>query len=258
MLARRLAPMSTHELLILSAVLGAGAFVEAVAGFGGTILALSIGARWFGIEQLLAWFLPLNLGLSTVLAWRGKGAIAGSLLVRRILPMILVGVGLGTWLSLHIDAERARGVFAGLVILVALVELATTFRRTVAPPATAMRPAVQGGLLLGAGVVHGVFATGGPLAVAVIGRMLPTKAALRSTLAVMWFVLNIIVCTRLNRRGQLDGASLWDSLHLVPAMAAGMLAGDLVHRRVAEASFRKVVAVLLLVTGGLLLQAALR
>lgn len=258
MLRRRPAPMSTHELLILSAVLGAGALVEAVAGFGGTILALSIGARWFGIEELLAWFLPLNLGLSTALAWRGRDAIAGRLLVRRILPTILLGLALGTALTWQIDAERARGVFAGLVIVVALLELASTFRRTVAPPTTALRPAAQGGLLLGAGVVHGVFATGGPLAVAVIGRMLATKAALRATLAVMWFVLNVIVCGRLIARGHLDGASLWGSLHLVPAMAAGMVAGDLIHRRVAEDSFRKVVAVLLLVTGGLLLQAALR
>ena len=51
--------MSSEDLLILSCVLGAGAFVEAVAGFGGTVLALSLGARWFGIEALLAWFLPL-------------------------------------------------------------------------------------------------------------------------------------------------------------------------------------------------------
>ena len=250
--------MTTPDLLIHAAVLGAGAFVEAVAGFGGTILALSIGARWFGIEQLLAWFLPLNLGLSTVLALRGGHAIAGGLLVRRILPMILIGLAVGTWLATRIDADRARGLFASLVIVVAVVELISSLRRSAAGPTTAMRPVVQGGLLLGAGVVHGVFATGGPLAVAVIGRMLPTKTALRATLAVMWFVLNVIVSARLVRSGHLDGDSLWWSLHLVPALAVGMLAGDLVHRRVAETSFRKVVAVVLLVTGGLLLQAALR
>jgi uncharacterized membrane protein YfcA len=249
--------MSTHDLLILSAVLGAGAFVEAVAGFGGTILALSIGARWFGIEELLAWFLPLNMGLSTALALRGRHAIAGRLLARRILPTILAGLAGGTALAYAIDAERARGVFAALVIAVAVVELASSLRPTRAAPSTPMRPAVQGGLLLGAGVVHGVFATGGPLAVAVIGRMLPTKAALRSTLAVMWFVLNVIVSARLAARGHLDGASLRGSLLLIPAMAAGMLLGDLVHRRVSEGGFRQVVAVLLLVTGGLLLQAAL-
>ena len=251
------APMTDHDVLILSAVLGAGAFVEAVAGFGGTILALSIGARWFGIEQLLAWFLPLNMGLSTALALRGRHAIAGGVLARRILPAILVGLAIGTALTWAIDAERARGVFAGLVIVVGALELAGGLRRAPAP-STPLRPPVQGGLLVGAGIVHGVFATGGPLAVAVISRMLPSKTALRSTLAVMWFVLNVIVCARLVARGHLDAHSLWGSLMLVPAMAAGMLVGDVVHHRVSEDGFRRVVAALLLVTGGLLLQAALR
>ena len=250
--------MSHDDLLILSAVLGAGAFVEAVAGFGGTILALSLGARWFGIAPLLAWFLPLNLGLSTALALRGRGAIAWRALGRRILPTILIGLAAGTALSQVIDAERARGLFAGLVIAVALVELARRLRPTAADATDSLRPAVQGGLLLGAGVVHGVFATGGPLAVAVIGRMLPAKAALRATLAVMWFVLNVIVSARLVASGYLDGDSLWTSLQLVPAMIAGMLLGDLVHHRVAEGTFRTVVAGLLLVTGCLLLHAALR
>lgn len=250
--------MSHHDLLILSAVLGAGAFVEAVAGFGGTILALSLGARWFGIEALLAWFLPLNLVLSLALAARGRDAIAGHLLARRILPLVLVGLAAGTALSWVVDAERARAAFAALVIAVAAVELATRLRPSAAPVDAGLRPPVQAGLLLGAGVVHGVFATGGPLAVAVIGRMLPTKAALRASLAVMWLVLNLIVCARLVARGHLDGDSLWVSTRLAPAMALGMVAGELVHRRVDERGFRLVVAVLLLATGGLLLHTALR
>ncbi len=249
--------MATDELLILCAVLGAGAFVEAVAGFGGTILALSLGARWFGIEALLAWFLPLNLGLSLALAARGRAAIAGRLLAQRILPMVLVGLAVGTALSWYVDAERARAGFAGLVIAVAVLELVARVRRPAAPDAT-LRPGVQRALLLGAGAVPGLFATGGPLAVAVIGRLLPSKAALRATLAVMWIVLNLIVCGRLIARGHLGADSLRVSLVLVPAMVLGMVAGDLVHRRVDERSFRLVVAGLLLVTGCLLLAAALR
>jgi hypothetical protein len=62
--------------------------VEAVAGFGGTVLALSLGARWFGIEALLAWLLPLNLGLSAALALRGRRVIAWRTLGTAILPMI--------------------------------------------------------------------------------------------------------------------------------------------------------------------------
>ncbi|MBE7453549.1 MAG: sulfite exporter TauE/SafE family protein [Kofleriaceae bacterium] len=250
--------MSTDDLLLLSLVLGAGAFVEAVAGFGGTVLALSLGARWFGIEALLAWFLPLNLGLSVALALRGRRAIAWRALGVAILPMILAGLAAGTALAWVVDAERARALFAGLVIVVALLELGAHVRaRGAAAAPTSLPPAAQRGLLLGAGVVHGLFATGGPLAVAVIARNLTSKAALRATLAVMWLVLNVIVLSRLAVRGHLHADSLTTSLTLVPAMAVGMLLGDRVHARVSERAFRGAVAGLLLVTGALLLHAAL-
>lgn len=250
--------MTTDDLLLLSAVLGAGAFVEAVAGFGGTVLALSLGARWFGIEPLLAWFLPLNLGLSVALALRGRRAIAWRALGVSILPMILLGLAGGTALAWVIEADGARALFAGLVIVVALLEILAQVRA--AHGTTLMGglpPSAQRGLLLGAGVVHGLFATGGPLAVAVIARMLPSKTTLRSTLAVMWFVLNVIVIARLSVRGHVDEASLGTSLRLIPAMAVGMVLGELVHVRVSERTFRGAVAGLLLVTGALLLHASL-
>jgi len=69
--------------------------VEAVAGFGGTVIALSLGARWFGIEALLAWFPPLNLGLSAALALRGRRVIAWRTLGTAILPMIFAGLAGG-------------------------------------------------------------------------------------------------------------------------------------------------------------------
>jgi hypothetical protein len=251
--------MTTDDLLLLSVVLGAGAFVEAVAGFGGTVLALSLGARWFGIEALLAWFLPLNLGLSIALALRGRRAIAWRALALSILPMMLLGLAGGTALAWVIEADGARAMFAGLVIVVAIFEIVAQVRAarsaTIAGPGLPV--AAQRGMLLGAGVVHGLFATGGPLAVAVIARMLPSKTTLRATLAVMWLTLNVIVLTRLGVRGHVDAESLGGSLRLLPAMAVGMVLGELVHVRVSERAFRGAVAGLLLVTGALLLHASL-
>ena len=217
-------PLSDHDLIVLALVLGAGSLVEAVAGFGGTVLALSLGARWFTIEQLLGWFLPLNLLLSIALAW-------------------------------VVDAQRARALFAGLVVLVAVVELAGQLWPR---PRTVPDPNLQRGMLLGAGVVHGLFATGGPLAVAVIGRMIATKAALRATLAVMWLTLNVIVLTRLASRGHVTTSTLTVSAALAPAMLTGLGIGELLHARASEQTFRRAVAALLLVTGALLLHASLR
>jgi uncharacterized membrane protein YfcA len=249
--------MSTHDLTILLAVLGTGAFVEAVTGFGGTVVALSLGARWFGIEELLAWFLPLNLGLSLSLALRGRTAIAWHALGTAILPMMLTGLAGGTALAWVVDADGARALFAGLVIVVAAAEIVAFAKSDAADAITSLPPLVQRLMLLAAGVIHGLFATGGPLAVAVIGRNLTSKAALRATLAVMWLVLNVIVLARLSVRGHVDASSLGTSACLAPALAGGLVLGDLVHARVSERAFRGAVAGLLLVVGVLLLHAAL-
>jgi uncharacterized membrane protein YfcA len=242
-----------ERLLILAGVLAAGCFVESVAGFGGTILALALGAQWFSIEEMLAVFLPLNMLLSTILALRGRAAIEREALRGRILPLVFAGLIAGTALAWVIVAERARIAFAALVVAVAIAELIAQLQPPGPPPPLRRQRA----LLLGAGLAHGLFATGGPLAVAAVARAMPSKAAMRATLAVLWLSLNLLVLARLTVRGDLDAATLGDSLILLPALGAGLLAGELVHGLVSEAAFRRAIAALLLVCAALVLASAI-
>jgi uncharacterized membrane protein YfcA len=248
-----LPPVET--ILLLSAVLGLGFVVEAVAGFGGTVVAVSLGARWFPIDLLLAWFLPLNLALSSYLAIRHRRHVETRLLGRRILPAMLLGLAGGTALSQVLSAERGTAVFAAIVVAVAIFEMARLARETASAsgPEPAIPAALQVTVLSVAGVVHGLFATGGPLAVAVINRSVPDKATLRATLAVLWLTLNLLVVTRLVVDGVLGPHTLQVSVALVPALVIGIVAGELIHRRVPERPFRWLVAGLLGVTGVLLL-----
>ena len=253
--------LSYPELALLAAMLAAGFFVEAVAGFGGTVLAVSLGATRWPIATVLAVFLPLNLLLSAYLATRHRRAVAGGALARRIIPAMAVGMAGGTALALAVTADRAKLGFAILVIAVALRELARLARPTAgrgpddaAPAAvTPLRPPIATAVLIAAGVIHGWFATGGPLVVAVAARMFPAKATLRATLAVLWFTLNLVVLGRLIAHGDLSATTLAYSAAILPALAAALAAGEWVHHRVSERSFRWLVAGLLMVTGAVLL-----
>jgi uncharacterized membrane protein YfcA len=240
------------DVALLAAVFGVGFFVEAVAGFGGTVIALALASRWFAIDAILAWLLPLNLALSAYLVVRYRRAVDGRVLVRRVFPAMGVGMAAGTAIAAVIDAGDAAIVFAGVVVVVAVVEIVRLIRRARAavPP-----PAVQVGVLAAAGTVHGMFATGGPLAVAMIGRLVGDKGALRATLAVLWLALNLVVAARLVATGYLDGGSLAISTVLVPSLAVALVVGEAVHARVNERAFRWVVALLLAVIGGVLVSA---
>ncbi len=257
-----LSGLTYPALALLAAMLAAGFFVEAVAGFGGTVLAVSLGATRWPIALVLAVFLPLNLLLSSYLALRHRRAVAGVELARRIVPAMAVGMAGGTALALVVAADRAKLGFAILVIAVALRELArlNSRGRVAEPPGAGpatdgvpLRPPIATAVLVAAGVIHGWFATGGPLVVAVAARMFPAKATLRATLAVLWFTLNLVVLGRLVAHGDLTTTTLAYSAAILPALAAALAAGEWVHHRVSERGFRWLVAGLLLVTGAVLL-----
>jgi uncharacterized membrane protein YfcA len=243
--------VSSTDLALLAAMLGAGFFVEAVAGFGGTVLALSLGATRFPIATVLAVFLPLNLALSAYLAIRHRAAVAGRALATTIVPPMLVGLAVGTGLAVVIDADAAKLGFAALVIAVAISELVRLARpRPTAPPPP--RPALQVLVLGAAGVIHGLFATGGPLVVAIANRMFAAKATLRATLAVLWFTLNLVVLARLIAAGDLTTTTLGYSAAMVPVLGVALAAGEWIHHRVSERGFRWLVAGLLAAVGAVL------
>ena len=99
--------------------------------------------------------------------------------------------------------------------------------------------------LLGAGVIHGTYASGGPMLVYAIGREGLTKTAFRSTLSMVWIVLNVILVARFLLAGDYDRDAGLDILLLVPTVPLGILLGEWVHHRIDERRFRMAVLALL-------------
>lgn len=225
-------------------VLGAFA-VEAATGFGATVIAVSLAVHLFPLDELLPVIVPLGLVLSASIAWRERAHTDRRLLLRRILP--LMGLGLAIGLAVFEQASNAalQRAFGGFVVAVAALEL----WRGRAPATRALPPAASGAALLGAGVVHGLFSTGGPLLVWALGRAPIAKRVFRATLSTVWVVMGAALSSAYALRGRLDADSLAATAALLPALGAAWLAGDWLHRRLDETRFRRAVYALLLVTG---------
>ena len=77
---------------------------------------------------------------------------------------------------------------------------------------------------------------------------------MRSTLAALWLVLNLVLVISLVTSGKINHESLGMTGKLIPAMLMGFWLGDKIHDRVSEKVFRTSVYLLLLIAGtGLLL-----
>ncbi len=235
----------TSTLIALAAIALVAFATEGAIGFGGTVIAASIGAQLIPIEVLLPAFVPLNLALSTWLLTRGFRAIAWRMLVVEVaLP---VGIGAAGGLALfHLPAKTMLALaFGGFVAGLAILQLVRPADRPLARP-------WQIGLLVLGGVAHGLFGTGGPMIVYVVRRKLPDKRAFRSTLAVLWLVLNTALLVNFLSLDLYQPHTLDIGIALALVIVPGLYLGERVHHALAPARFERVVWMLLLVAGAAL------
>lgn len=222
------------------------AFVtEGAIGFGGTVIAASIGAQLLPLDELLPAFVPVNMALSAYLLTSGRESIAWQLLAFEIAPAVIVGAAVGLVLF-HVPAKVVLALVFGVVVMgIALLRLLRPIDR---PLPRIARVAMLG---LG-GVAHGLFGTGGPMIVYVTRRRLTDKRAFRATLAVLWLGLNTALLINFASLGLYDGEAATRGAAIGLVVVPGLVIGERVHRALDASRFERIVWILLVVAGAAL------
>ncbi|MEO8554452.1 MAG: sulfite exporter TauE/SafE family protein [Kofleriaceae bacterium] len=215
---------------------------EGAIGFGGTVLAASLGAQLVPLDVLLPAFVILNLVLSSWLLGRGRDAIAWRTLGREVAPPVGAGAVVGLALF-HLPGQAWLILaFSGFVIGLAIFQLAR--------PATGDLARVPRlALLVLGGIAHGLFGTGGPMIVYVMRRRLPDKRAFRATLAVLWLVLNVALLINFATSGLYVAPVDHALVALAIAILPGLVLGDYIHHKLDAARFETAVWAVLLIAG---------
>jgi uncharacterized membrane protein YfcA len=237
--------MSALLLLAIAGVALAAFTTEGAIGFGSTVLAASIGAQLVPLAVLLPAFVPLNLALSSYLLSRGVRSIDWRYLALTVAPPVAAGTAVGL-LLLHLEAKAVLAlVFGVFVVGLAVLQLAR-------PGNGPLGRVLQTAMLVLGGVAHGLFGTGGPMIVYVVRRRLADKRAFRSTLAVLWFVLNIALLTSFAAGGMYSAEVGKLSGVLAITIVPGLALGEHVHGRLDPVRFERAVWAILLGAGAAL------
>lgn len=235
------------SMLALAAVVFLAFVSEAMAGFGATIITVTLAAHLMPVHEILALFLPVNVLMSLWLVLRNGSHIDGAMLGRRILPWMGAGLVAGLALAGLGDELSLKAAFGALVVVLAGFELVRIVRIEALPsPLSRPRAALA---LLAAGLIHGVFATGGPLVVWVMGREIADKARFRATLSALWLVLNGVMVATYLRAGTVTAETLRSSAALLIPLVLGAIVGEHLHRRLPIRQFRLCVFLLLAFAG---------
>jgi uncharacterized protein len=227
--------------------------VETVTGFGSTIIALTLGAQLYQIEFLLPIVVPLNIVLSTYIVVRHARAINWPELARWILPYTIGGLIVGMIIFDAVQGNALKLAYGIFVICFAVIELVRLLRTVAdceARPLSTVKSIIW---LFAGGVIHGIYASGGPMVVYYSCRKITDKSIFRSTLSVLWLVLNLILLGGYIRMGKMTVTSLKMFGALLPALIVGLAVGDILHKRIPERKFRVLVYVLLIIAGASLI-----
>lgn len=230
---------------------------SSLTGFGGTILALPFVAMLIGLKVAVpvlviqAWVLAVFIVTQARrhISWRDWG---------KIILFVVIGLPVGIWVAGVVPENPLK-------IALGLFTLGVGAYGVVHPlPREDSRERLAGWrgqaltvLLALGGVVHGAFATGGPLIVVYCTRALRDKSVFRATMSMTWLTLNTILLTQWLIRGVITVSQLSLAAMCIPFTLGGMVLGTFAHYRVNEILFRRVVYAVLTVAAGMLLASAL-
>ena len=242
---------SPFEFVAAGVVMLAAQIVYVVFGFGSGLIAVGTLALIFpDITDVVVVLLLVNLPAELTVAVASRRLI-------RWRPIAVLGAGIalgipvGTWLLRTREPQVILTILGWFLLVVGLAFLRLRGGRDRTLP-TAGAPFV--GLV--SGVLTGLFGTGGPPLIIWYYLSTAGKGAFRGNLMTIFLLMTIIRVPSYLAGGLVTAPRLWSTAALLPFVAAGAWLGHRLHVRLSERTFRRLVAVLLVVLGVVLLQKA--
>lgn len=232
-------------LVPLGAIVVVAYAAQTMTGFGSQVIALSLAALLVPLDEAMPVVLALNLAVSAVVALRARAHVDLPLLLRVVVPRFGLGALLGLGVAATLGAPP-RGPFGAVVLLLAGVELVRLARGRAPAP---LPPPARDACLVAGGLLHGVWASGGPLVATGLSRTDLDRERLRATLVALWAPFNGLVLLSLVLRGAWTPATTAATLWLLPTIPLGIGLGELLRRSVDETGFRVALQALLVVAG---------
>jgi len=237
------------ETLYLIIITGTAFTIASIAGFGSNIIGLSLGLTLFPLTFLMPVLLPLNIVVNLLLAIRNRKNI-NQLIIKNIFPLFPAGSAIGLFIFHTFAMDRwVIILFALFILYVAIKDIYRQYREDHIVPAVKRKidqSILEKIYMTASGIIHGIFATGGPLIVIAVSRLNPGKDAIRSTLPIIWVIMNSILTATYAAAGLFNETTIKTTLILSPFALCGFFIGEHIYRKIDEERFKTIVSLILI------------
>ena len=218
-------------------------YIKGLCGFANTLVFGSIAG--FGASNVEITPVELILGFpaNCVMTWTNKEHLKKKIFLP-ILLMVLAGSIVGAFLLKNLDARLVKLIFGGVVMAIGLNMLRKEFQKDTRKMP---RPILT---LIGiaSGLLCGLFGVG-VLAAAYVSEITENTKEFKANLSVIFIIENIVRIITYISLGVISFATLKQVAILLPFMLGGLFAGIFSAKVLNEAIAKKLVIVLLIISG---------
>ena len=231
--------------------------VEAVTGFGSTVMALPFSAALIGIRASVSVLAATTFAMCLVIAVLERKHIQWKIYLQMVV-FVLIGLPFGMYVFSVLPEDPLRRLLGVIVTFIAAYRLIVRFVTIYKQNLFKQNPAEAEEFNIGkhhslwlfaGGVVHGMFASGGPFIVIYAAKALKSKTHFRATMCMLWVTLNSAVILRDVYSGMYTPYVLRLLIIGLVCSAASIYVGNKLHKKLNAESFTVFVYVVLLISG---------
>ncbi|MEL6218745.1 MAG: sulfite exporter TauE/SafE family protein [Pseudomonadota bacterium] len=236
--------MTAETVLFILIGAAAGGFVNGLAGFGTALFALGWWLQVLAPAEAVALAIAMSIASGVPGMWLVRHDIEPRRLARFLVPA-LAGIPLGLWLLGRLDPEPLKLLVAVLLVLYGGL---FAFRRDL-PALEGERPVTDAGVGFAGGVLGAMAGLSGALPTMWLALRPWAKGKQRALLQPYNMGVLAISALLLLVAGGYGGRVPLALLIALPATMLAARAGIAVFRRLSDAQFRRLLIVLMLVSG---------
>lgn len=222
-------------------VIFAANIIQTLTGFAGNMLAMPLSIRLLGVNEAKT-ILNVFVMVACIYIWWKNREYVNRKIFTKIIIYMIIGMLIGMWLCKIVPMDFLLRLYAMLIIAIAIYKMIV--KKEMHVPEYLMIF-----VILLAGIIHGLFVSGGALLVIYAVTVLKDKREFRATLSPVWVILSIILMFSHASNGFYTNETIFlIILSMIPLVFSVWL-GNKLFDKINQKLFLKITYVLLLLSG---------
>lgn len=235
---------------LIHAIVFAAYLVKGLTGFGPAILLISLGSMVMAPSRVVTISPLLDILAGMVLFWKDRSFSVSRYWQWLSLPL-LAGVATGAWSLRFVPADLYSGLLGLVIFILGIRFLLYPDRHRKTPGVDALPDSPEPGAILAAvvsGITGGLFGISGPPLIWYFGRRY-SKTAFRKIIVPLFLVESCGRAILYIVFGMIQRDEWILTLALVPALLAGLIAGNYGFKTLRQDTFERLIGLVLIVSG---------